>query len=332
MKYIYSVVEQLDLAGQQLKQVHPAYARFALLLADNIVELMLHRQCRKAINADGLMKLVGQPKYDAKTRSRVLGHHVDEKIKFCRDLGLIDQDEFDFILIAHEYRNELYHVGIRHERLIYPLAWEYHSLACSLFAKLKVDGCTWGPRDDVSEAARRHWPDGKSPFHGGGAAFSAAKASLLSDKPELSPSFAQQVSAYAASAAEKIDDALDFLVHDNMGGLGEAEMLKSIQFHGFIRSQDGEKALGFQEKPTFEAYFKRLAEVEAGWAPVYSDRPTPRWIKRAIDLARFEKPADVLRRYVRLRDEMEPLERIVFAAAAELDEGIQLQIDAARGK
>lgn len=333
MQYIYSVIEQLDLAAQQLHKASSAYSRFALLLVDNMVELMIHRQCQMAIHRDEMSSRIGRPKYDAKSRSKALGHHVDQKVKFCRSLGVIDQDEFDFILAAHEYRNELYHVGIRHEKLIFPLAWQYHSLACLLFAKLKTDGFMHEGRGFVrSDAAQEHWPEGANPLSEGGAAFEEASTSLLAAKPPLSPSFSEQVSAYAVNAVEEVDSALEFLIEDNMGGLGEEEVLYGIQFHKFIRSEAGEEALGFTDEPSFEEYHRRVAEVELGWKPQYGSRPTARWLVRAQSLSQSPSPADAVRRFVGLRDEMAPFRLTVIEAARELDEGIQLRIDAARGK
>lgn len=332
MKYIYSVLEQLDLAGKQLEHVHPSYARFALLLVDNMVELMLHRQCREAVRADDLLRLISEPKYDAKEREKVLGHHIDAKIKFCRKLEIIDQDEFDFIRTAHEYRNELYHVGMRHDDLLYPLAWEYHSLACILFAKLKVRGYEWRTDDQRSEAARKHWPTDASPFLANGSAFSYASASLLATKPPLLTAFADQVATYATRAVQDVDDALDFLVHENPNRLSEAEVLQDVQFNGFIRSEAGEIALGLPPKPSPDVYLKRVTEVRANWTAAYKLRPTPRWRRRAEGLARLSSSADVLRRYVSLRNEMKRLEGTVFGAAADLDGWIQHQIDVARGK
>lgn len=47
------------------------------------------------------------------------------------------QTQADYILTNHEYRNELYHVGLAHEHVIYDIAVHYHSFACSLVWKLK---------------------------------------------------------------------------------------------------------------------------------------------------------------------------------------------------
>lgn len=333
MKYVYSLIEQLDLAGKQLEHVHPSYARFALLLVDNTMELMLHQQCKKAIHADELFRVMGTPKYNAKERERALGQRMSEKIAFCHKLGVITADEGDFIRIGHNYRNELYHVGVRHDLLIYPLAWEYHALVCALFERFELGGVTWYAGEQPSEVARKHWPKTASPFGAEGAQLlKNAARSLHATKPPLVPTFACQVSAYACAAVGEIDDALEFLVHDTPRHGTEEQVLNDIQFSHFIQSEEGELALALQEGSSAEEYFQRRDKVEATWKPRYRTRPTPRWRDRAIALARLDMPADALLRYTVLRNEMKPFEETVFAAASQLDAWIQHQIDVYRGK
>ena len=45
MRYILTVVEQLDRAARELETDHPINNRLALILVDNATELILHRQC-----------------------------------------------------------------------------------------------------------------------------------------------------------------------------------------------------------------------------------------------------------------------------------------------
>ena len=115
----------------------------------------------------------------------MLGHHVEEKTKFCRKVGIITQDEFVFIATGHKYRNELYHVGIRHDDMIYALAWQYHELACDLFVKLKPRAFGWGPNLQISETAKTHWPERGRPC----AERFGRKPKLDSEKPVFRTDF-----------------------------------------------------------------------------------------------------------------------------------------------
>lgn len=81
MRYIYTCIEQLDLAAHQLAHVDNAsYGRFALILTDNVVELLLHRFCSDEVLSDQ-RSYNRSPKFTAKERS-IVQH------------GLLSRDEF----------------------------------------------------------------------------------------------------------------------------------------------------------------------------------------------------------------------------------------------
>jgi hypothetical protein len=334
MKYIFSAIEQLDLAARQLEHVRPSFARFALLLVDNSVELLLHSACTSEINSLSAT-LSTPPKYDAETAKKVLGNHFDEKTRFCRQSGIITDDEFEFINTGHKYRNELYHIGIRHDDLIYPLAWQYHELACDLFAKLRPRVYQWWPPNvETSDAVKWHWKE-ESPLGDLDAQFVATRESLKRLKPSMSPSFAEQVSAYAEQTVVRLDEALDFLVNDNPNGDDEATVLEDIQFSDHFQNSLGERMVGFHSVSELEGleHWKTLFDrAKASWQPKYRSRPTQRWRNRAIALRHEANPSDVVRKYNGLISEMSWFEGVVHEAAYELDTWIQLQIDIARGK
>src|ERR687895_539386 len=99
-------------AAQQLEHVNdPAYRRFALILTDNLIELILHKQCQDEMWKEDLWLKMGEPRYTTKEREEVLGGYFAPKVKFVKKLGLINQSEQGFILICHDYPNELYHTG-----------------------------------------------------------------------------------------------------------------------------------------------------------------------------------------------------------------------------
>src|SRR4051812_20261188 len=99
-------IEQLDLAAKQLGVCIPSYDRFALILTDNVVELLLHIRCQEEFRFDQVKWKLTR-KYSADERKKVLGHYFVPKVRFCVKLGVISQAEADFITHSHEFRNEL---------------------------------------------------------------------------------------------------------------------------------------------------------------------------------------------------------------------------------
>jgi hypothetical protein len=80
MRYAKTCIEQLDLAALQLHQDNPAYRRFALILTDNIVELMCHQKCEDDFWGVGEFPGFGDDRLVEK--KRVLGTDFAEKVNY----------------------------------------------------------------------------------------------------------------------------------------------------------------------------------------------------------------------------------------------------------
>ena len=163
MRYVLTIVEQMDRAARELVTDHPINNRLALILVDNAMEVMLHRQCTDRLELDsmasGLWKahetlIHGESANDHppfsvdlkkdvmthKQRSQAKGIFLDGKLKVLESMEDITSKERRFIAIAHGYRNELYHVGLTHDEIIRPLAAQYFLLSCDLFVRLGNKG------------------------------------------------------------------------------------------------------------------------------------------------------------------------------------------------
>src|ERR1019366_1141472 len=88
MQLFTTCVEQLDLAAIQLHQNNSAYRRFALILIDNVVELLAHNHCKKVLQ-DNCYTRILPPRYPKAIRDDVLGRDFSKKMKFLHGLGLV---------------------------------------------------------------------------------------------------------------------------------------------------------------------------------------------------------------------------------------------------
>lgn len=332
MKHISHTIEQLDLAGKQLQKANATYGRVALLLTDNIVELILHEQCEYEFLSDDALRGPGRCKYTPELRKKVLGQHFDEKAKFCRQINLINDDQLDLILIGHRYRNELYHVGIKYEPIVYAIAWEYHNAACDLFTLARSCGYRIVPKDELSEVVRYHAADlitqdgmlvDRDKFRQGVA------YSLKHIKPELSRSFVEIICDFAIEKVEAIIENISFLSEDNCRGSKETEVLHEIQFTKFLQ----EHFSAANSPPGSHAeFFEFVRHLRTKWKPKYRSNPMLRWLERAKHLAGEKTSIDVLRKFEGLKRDMQEFEEMVEKAAIEFDQYIQGQIDQLRGK
>jgi hypothetical protein len=331
MKHIAYIIEQLDLAGKQLHKVNATYGRFALLLTDNIVELILHKRCEYEFLSDDAWKVLNRSKYSPKLRDKVLGQHFNEKVKFCRRIGLINDDQRDLILIGHRYRNELYHIGIKYEPIVYAIAWEYHNVACDLFMLARSSyGYTSIPKNELPEVVRYHidhliTQDGMLIDHD---RFRQEVAdSLKRIKPQLSRSFVEIICNYAIEKVEAIIGNISFLSEDNRPGRKETEILHEIQFNKYL--QEHFSTVNPLPVPEF---FEFVRQLRKKWKPKYRSDPTPRWLECARHLAGENTSINVLRKFESLKKDMQEFEEMVEEAAIGFDLYIQHQIDQLRGK
>lgn len=332
MERISHIIEQLDLAGKQLQKPNATYGRFALLLTDNIVELILHEQCEYEFLSDDALRGPDRCKYTPGLRKKVLGRHFGEKAKFCKQIGLINDDQLQLICICHQYRNELYHIGIKYEPIVYAIAWKYHNAACDLFTLARSCGYRIVPKDELSEVVRHHTEsliteDGMLVDHD--RFRQGVSNSLKQIKPQLSRSFVEIICDFAIEKVDTIMGNISFLSEDNLRGGNETEVLHEIQFTQYLREHFSTVN---SPRGSHAEYFESVRQLRSKWTPKYPLNPTPRWLARAKHLAEEKTSINVLRNFENLKRDMQEFEEMIERAAIEFDQNIQRQIDQLRGK
>lgn len=335
MQYEYACIEQLDLAAKQLARVGPSFARFALILTDNVVELMLYRKCKHVfVQDDGYFsygrQFGGKHEFDAKTRAKVLSQHFEKRPKFCRRLGILAEDELEFILTAHRYRNEVYHVGILHDDILHPIAWQYHELACVIFERLSPLYGVWSSSDVVSDEVARHTGPVGIRMEAVKEDIAAATESLHSAKPDLVKPFHKLLSEAAVQRIEDFAGALysvtSYLDQD------ESKILTDIQFVAYLYGENSPYLDELSNIRTHEEYLVLEEKARSNWSAPFPDSPVERWLKRAQNLSTEQRPTIALKKFQTLLDEMEPLSGPVYDAANQFEEKLQQQMDEMRGK
>ena len=293
MDRLYSCIEQMELSARQLHLPGPSFARFSLLLTDNIVELMLHRMCERCFREDDLSHSPKKRKYDQITRRRILGRHFDEKLKFVLAIEYLSRDEGEIIRIAHSYRNEVYHTGIRYEPILHGLAWEYHAVACGVLAKYRPGSTTHAHNVDVSEAVLKIL-DTSEPWR---LSYEAARARAVEKlerlRPEREGSLALVLSQYAVEKVERIQKALQFVVEENPMHMTAAEILDHIQFNHYAFDPEA-KRLDDSVGNVPGGMAIQLQALRKSWRPRHKTDPTHRWMSRARKLSSETTPASGL--------------------------------------
>ncbi|HVV82901.1 MAG TPA: hypothetical protein VHE35_07460 [Kofleriaceae bacterium] len=335
MRFLFDCVEQLDLAVRQFEhEEHPTFARFALILVDNAVELLLYRYCEDELMMDDMMRRMRAERMSDTDRADARSQRVDAKLAFCQRRKVVSLDEAAVIRHAHALRNESYHAGVVREDVVRDIALTYYTIACDLLVRWPRYMTSWSSRDQVSPAVARHLTDaGSSMLRSHDAVRAEAVASLRGARPAPKRTLAQALAASLVRRIERLTGGLEFIADclDAEGEVGRA--LYEAQLYAFLRGPSsplrvkaGGKRLGFRE------YHDRVAEIRASWTPRFRTSPFPRFLRRAQDLRRERSDSRAIAKYERLVDEMEVISTEVSDAVEYFDAKVQEGVDLARGK
>ena len=329
MRKVWAVVEQLDLAIEELNKANPINARFALILIDNSIELLLHSSCQEVMLMDIPLGISGERKYDERKRRKVLGQHFEEKAKFCREIGMLSEMEQRAILSIHSYRNELYHAGIKHNPIIQPLAWLYFEISASILPKIKRG--MYEIVEPHSSRAEKYF-SGDYLSVGNRDSLVQISSNLLANRPTLPDSFANLISRFAESQVVDIQGDLDFLAKNNYQKKNASQVLEDVQFYFDVFNEEEQQEALSSSRSDSTLFHQLLQTIKQDWKPKHSRNPMPRWMTRAIELRHEKNNFKVLEKYQQLRYDSSYLAEALSEAAFHLDGQIQQDVDAYRGK
>lgn len=357
MRYILTIVEQLDRAARELSTDHPINSRLALMLIDNATELVLHRQCTDRLESDDLWAGIHkatqaiirdhpEAAIDDDTtvvllrpeqRSKIRGRHLNPKLHVLEELGDITGVERQFITTAHHYRNELYHIGLKHDAIIRAVAGQYFLLCCELFVRMgqfSFFSYSWSSSDEYTSVARQYLPTCNGEID-----FSSVDKGMIADElrralPDELPNLSTVLADSAHTCILEIKKDFDFLVQENPFGFDAKKMLEAAQWQNDLaKAIQEEDLVGLWIDADYrESYTRIAADLEANWKQHDAVIPIKIWTRRATAVANETDPLKAMGRYRSLRQSMEYLEESIISAAADLDQWIEMEIDKARGK
>jgi len=333
MDHLIVCVEQLDRAIDELADGSAVAGRLALILTDNVVELLMHRRCEGIFQREsGFDPDPAKPgRYSRAARARVLGQRFDEKYKFLLREGDLSQQELDFVRICHEIRGEAYHAGITHDAFVRSLAAEYHAVACSLVARLQTTWRISSSTDQYGPRLEKHLRAGPGRLGDRylGTPVEEIAASLNAGRPSTDVRLQDALADALLSRLDAVEANLQFLVDDTPGGKGSAEdeLIEAQRWTDLFSGIP----LDVQERTDeYGAYVLKLRkEMDASWQPRLRVLPMTSWQARA-EAIRGATTMSALIRYEQLSRDIEYIEEVLDMAASALSAHIDAQIDAAR--
>jgi len=333
LRYILPCVEQLDLAASLLNEKTNIKSRLALILIDNIVELIVHTKCVSIIRWDNNFKRTLGEKYTQKDKNEVLGKGFDPKFKFLFKAGVISEKQRDFALLVHPFRNEAYHLGIIHDDIIFELSCEYFRMACTLFESLRPNTYSLPRIEQLTETAKRHLlssGDTKANFITK-FDFCEISNSLVKMLPIQSSSLGMALSNSATRRAKDIKEMIHYLC----GGFNKLtydEVIYQLQYdHELYKDQpDGAYQLSNQEE--INKYMSKRKFLNDHWKPKITGNTLERWERRATEIGHIKDSTVALNKFISLTNDFQQFERNTHDAVMQMDMAINIEIDRMRGK
>ena len=329
IQFLADSIDQLDLTLDQLAVSDRNFDRFAFMLIDNVVELLLHRHAQDKAGENELWGKLGKPKHDPKVIEKALSQNFDEKIKATSKLGLINSTVCESILNLHAFRNTAYHKGLRHEKILHSLAVFYFRNAITLLKAYKPRGWSWSSRDRISHRAMKYI--GKQTFLDHEESFQAAYTRLDQVCSEIKEDLVGDLSSDMANTIKATDDAISFIAKDSPVQLTRIQVVIDSQVWPFSFTEEAAefaKSNGYVGN-NMAAYVEWLAK-NYKWE--IKNDPIPSWQKRYKALTVENDYHKALKRYCDFMKQTESIRSKITEAAVQLDDYIQHQIDIARGK
>jgi len=138
MKFYLQIFEQLSRAGEEIDRNTPISARLAIILVDNVFEVLFYLHVQNFFNEENLLLIrKSEVKYPIKKRKSIL-HNFPSKMNLIKEekILLIDKDNYKNITVCHNFRNETYHKNRISDEIIIGISRAYFQICCELLVSL----------------------------------------------------------------------------------------------------------------------------------------------------------------------------------------------------
>ncbi|MBI5103000.1 MAG: hypothetical protein HZB33_14380 [Nitrospirae bacterium] len=318
MKEIRKDIEQLKEVAGQLEKATPTSARIALLLLDNLVELLMYKKIRLEFMSDSEYGRIIPPKYSSKKRKDVI-EYFNEKVNFLiTEIRNINEDEGAVIKCAHFFRNEAYHNGVLKEPVILNITRTYFEAACHLFPRLWIKAYSYSSDADVKSFL--------SEFDIQEAGITTENLSkvcerILTGNKCSTEELCIRLSQYLVQRIDESLEHLNFLASNSMRKETVDVILRRMQFVEMLAKFDF---------PYTDEGFQQLIKTQNELWPTYKPQITTkrfeRWKERALLLNKEKMPGAALKKFLNLEKEYLPIERKIEDSVFKFEEMIDAMI------
>lgn len=333
LKFLASVLDQMDLAFEHIGKGSVHDARFALMLTDNAVELAIHEL---ANNKHAEMKAwpFREEKYPHKKElEEARGRVFEAKLKFAKLEGLVTEEQARTIALMHNFRNELYHVGLQHEAILPNLARFYFSMACGVLADYPIRYFSYWHDIQLPERSRKYFTSrGKhSPAEMGD--FAKACRTMEAECGHKKAETIRTLADHMEHIISGSDTHLDIVAEGIYVGQQKTRDQATLDCQTWplafsIEGREFAKANGFRGKSMPEL----LEWLGTNYPLRFKKDPIPGWRKQVARLRSKGNPHTALENYVAFMEHTAQIREAFYESAAAAEAEIDRLIDMRRGK
>lgn len=325
--FLTDQIHQLDLALDQLAVNDRNYDRFALMLVDNVIELVLHRHAVDQSIRGRLAKDRGAfPKNHASQVAAALGPRFDAKVKLALATGFIEQHEADALLHLHAIRNTAYHRGERHEGILRSVTLFYVRCVCDVLIKYAPPFWALLGKSVPHRAAKYL---GKLDLFVPAAPFVTAWNRLKEVALNLGDDVVIDLHADMVSSIDRVDRDLAFLEANAPNAITRDRAVLEAQLWPVAFSDEG---IAFAKKnngptPEIPGY---VWWFEHNYPWTVTTDPITSWRRRAASLKAEKSPHAALKKYYEFMRQTEVVREAIREFAGSLDAELEARAEARR--
>jgi hypothetical protein len=329
--FLATILEQLDLSLEHISKGDVHNCRFSLMLTDNAVELILHKMAKDKSGYTNMFSHI-RDKYPHKSAlAKALGKSFEAKVKFAKLDGNLSDASARTFNVMHEYRNEIYHIGLQHEAILPALARFYLDTACTYMKGFKPNGLGWGSNQKMPERAKKYFK-GQSYFPGSIEEFESACTGIATQSNH-------DISEFIAVLADDMDDVVSN--QDTCIGIvaegpyANSKTTRDLAVVGcqtwpLAFSEEGQK---FGRENGYAGNRLHFPDWLAKNYPIsFKTDPIPSWEQQAARLRKQTDAHVALDYYHSFMTTTTALRDAIYESAGAVEREIDHQIDIARGK
>ena len=320
MRELRKKLEMLEEACKQLDKCTSTGARLALILLDNLAEIMMYEKVRYLFAHDSQFEGVIPRKYSDQLRKKVLWGFSEKVDLLVRDMDTVSEDQGKVLKGGHILRNEAYHRGQVQERIIREVARTYLRVVCHMLPTLWSRMLILVPSEDMGGYLKQFGVDASM------IDWDVLKSVCTYLLDERGCGVEELTNSLSSDLTRRIEEEVvygcEYLAEGGYGRVPADEVLKNLQFN----PQFHEKHEFAQTDEGFREFVETRKREFAEYIPPITLATLDEWKSRAEAISSMAFPGAALDEYSDIDRMLSDIQETVGQAVYAFDEWVNMQV------